>query len=242
MNRVLISAIVFFSAVAVPVGAIGLTPAEEMIVKVMKSGRVSEDRKSLLPPDIQLIPANQRDAVILRLREVQKMTGGRELFGTTVVTPVHADMLLLRMGDVFTIEKMIGHYRRYDSAGAWEYMTSVFRAAKQPKVIAYLAADFFLAEDPKKGITASGSPGDGEFVTIVPARSIFSGVMTAELIKSSKVFSPEMVEWANEALKLRRKSPDRFRELMRIWWLKNEAAIRREDYGAVVSVIEGMGK
>ena len=58
-----------------------LTPAEEMIVKVLESGRLSGDRRSFIPPDISLVPPEQREAVIFRLRETAKLKGGNSLLG-----------------------------------------------------------------------------------------------------------------------------------------------------------------
>jgi hypothetical protein len=47
------------------------TSTEEIIVKVLRSGRLSDDRQSFIPPDITLIPPEQREAVIFRLREMR---------------------------------------------------------------------------------------------------------------------------------------------------------------------------
>lgn len=215
-----------------------LTPAEEMIVKVLESGRLSGDRRSFIPPDISLVPPEQREAVIFRLRETAKLKGGNSLLGTVALSTMEADLLLLRLGDTFTIERMVKDYRAYDGMTSWGYVTESFRYARQPKIIPYLADDFCSKEDPNKGITVSPPPGSTEFAVGVPARSIFSGVMVTDLIKSSPAFSPQMKAWANRAFALRLESPERFRGLMRAWWDVNKTAFERGDYLAVIPVAE----
>lgn len=215
-----------------------LTPAEEIIVKVERSGRVSDDRRFVIPPDISLIPPEQTENVAKRLREIAAKRGGSVLLGTVSIHTMEADLLLLRMGDNFTIERMIKDYRAYNSRTSWSYVIDSFEYSRQPKIIPYLAEDFYLAEDPNKGITTKPPRDSLEFAVSVPPRSIFSGVTVTRIIEKAPEFSPEMKAWAAQAYALRLKSPAHFRELMRVWWEANKTAFERGDYQAVIPVAE----
>jgi hypothetical protein len=206
------------------------TPAEEVIRQLLAEGSVN--------CDLSVIPPAQKDAVIMRLRETARMRGGYSLLGTTVLDPMDADLLLLRIGDIFTIERMTQDYRAYDSMASWDYATRSFRYSRQPKIIPYLAEDFNAKEDPNKRITVKPRPDSGEFAVGVPARSIFSGVIVTDIIKSSPLFSPQMKAWASQAFALRLESPERFRKLMGVWWEANKAAFERGNYQAVMPVAE----
>ena len=215
--------------------SVELTAAERTIVNVERSGRLSDDRLSFIPPDISLIPAGQKEGVIARLREIATHHEA-VLLGTASIHPMSADLLLLRIGDKFTIERMVAAYRAYDTRASWSYVAQRFKSSRQPKVIPYLAEDFSMPDDPNGRITVSPPSESGDFAVGVPVRSIFSGVLVTELIQSSSFFSPELKTWAQQAFALRLKSPARFLELMRLWWKTNQAAFQREDYQAVVPV------
>jgi hypothetical protein len=207
-----------------------LPPAEESIIKVLKVGSVSGD--------LSLIPFEQRDAVIARLRETAQLKKGYSLLGTTLLDPMDADLLLLRLGDTFTIERMMKDYRKYDSMVSWGYVARSFRYARQPKLIPYLIEDVNVNEDPNKGITVKPPPNSGDFAVGVPARCIFSGVIVTDIIKSSPLFTVQMKAWASQAFAIRLESPERFQSLMRIWWEANKAAFAREDYQGVLPLAD----
>jgi hypothetical protein len=206
------------------------TAAEQVIRQLLAQGSVN--------CDLSVIPLAQKEAVIARLRETAAMKGGYSLLGTTVLDVMDADLLLLRIGDTFTIERMVQDYRAYDSMASWGYVATKFRRARQPKVIPYLAEDFYLDENPNGGITRDAPPGSMEFAVGVPARSIFSGVIVTEIIQKAPEFSPQMKLWATQGYALRLESPERFRGMMRAWWEANKAAFTRGDYKAVISVAE----
>jgi hypothetical protein len=206
------------------------TAAEQVIRQLLAQGSVN--------CDLSVIPLAQKEAVIARLRETAAMKGGYSLLGTTVLDVMDADLLLLRIGDTFTIERMIREYRAYDSMASWDYVTRSFRYARQPRIIPHLAEDFYLEENPNQGITIDPPPGSMEFAVGVPARSIFSGVIATRIIEKAPEFSPQMKAWATQAYALRMESPKRFRRMMRAWWEANKAAFARGDYKAVIPVAE----
>ncbi|MDQ3623583.1 MAG: hypothetical protein M3463_14010 [Verrucomicrobiota bacterium] len=205
------------------------TPAEEIVCEITSMAGVNTD--------ISNIPAAQRELVIAKLREIATKKGSVKI-GTTLVHPMSADLVLLRLGDQFTIERMIEDYRAYDSRTSWSYVTAEFESSRQPRLIPYLAEDFYSKEDPTKGITITPPPDSGEFAVGAPARSIFSGVIVTRIIKKAPEFSPQMKAWAHQAFALRLETPERFRNLMRVWWEANKAAFAREDYQAVIPVAE----
>jgi len=208
----------------------GLTPAEETILRVLGTGRVKAD--------LTLIPPDQKDAVIRRLREIATLKQGSVEIGDTLVHVMAADLLLLRLGDKFTMERMVQDYRAYNSTASWSYDQSQFEYSRQPLLIPYLAEDFYLEEDPTKGITVRPPPGSAEFGVSVPSRSVFSGVTVVRIVEEAPEFTQEMKAWAKQASALRRESSVRFRNLMRVFWEKNKAAFGRGDYHAVVPVTE----
>jgi len=156
--------------------------------------------------------------------------------GTVVLDPVEAELLLLRLGDTFTIERMIDVYRAYNSMSSWDYVPRMFRNARQPKVIPYLAEDFNSEEDQTALITLHPASGVEDLAVGVPARSVFSGVLVTDIIKGSSQFSPEMKAWASRAFALRLESPVRFLNTMKRWWEANKAVLEAADYGSVKSV------
>jgi hypothetical protein len=158
--------------------------------------------------------------------------------GTTRIHPIKADLLLLRLGDKFTIERMLEDYRAYDSRTSWSYVTSSFERSRQPLIIPYLAEDFYSQENPNRGIVIQPPPESMEFAVGAPPRSIFSGVVTTRIIEKAPEFSPAMKAWATQAYVVRQQSPERFRNLMRHWWDTNKAAFARGDYQSVVPVAE----
>ena len=206
-----------------------LTGPEKSIIKVLETGRVNAD--------LTLIPPEQLEGVIFRLREIAARKSDL-LLGTTLVDPAGADLLLLRLGDTFTIERMMKDYRAYDSMVSWDYVQTKFERSRQPKLIPYLAEDFSSKEDTNKGITISPPPGSTEFAVGVPPRSIFSAVTAIRIIQKSSEFTPKMKAWADQADALWIKSPGDFRNLMQNWWEANKAAFERGDYLAVVPVAE----
>ncbi len=155
-----------------------------------------------------------------------------------MISPMDADLQLLRIGDRFTIERMVKDYRTYDSNTSWDYVQTKFERSKQPRIIPYLAEDFYSKEDPRKGNMIKSSPGSMGFSVLVPPRSIFSAVTVTRIIEKSPVFSKQMKEWAIQAYGLRLKSPSRFQKLMQGWWETNKAAFASADYQNVVSVTE----
>ena len=183
--------------------AANLTPAEETIVKVLESGRMSDDRRSLIPPDISLVPPQLKEAVISRLQDTARLKGGYSLLGTVVLDLTESDLLLLSLGDDFTIERMMKDYRAYDSMASWDYVTRTFQYSRQPKIIPYLAEDFYSKEDPNTGINVTPPPNSGEFAVSVPARSTFSGVIVTRIISKAPEFSPQLKVWADQAYALR---------------------------------------
>ena len=209
--------------------AASLTPVERTIDAVLDTGMVNAD--------LSLIPPEQKEAVVAKLREIARLNGDYKI-GTTLVSARTADLLLLRLGDKVTIERMIRDYRRYDSLGSWGYDTDSFEYSRQPLLIPYLAGDFDATEDVHKVLTIKESPGDDGIVVGAPVRSIFSAILVTRIIRDSPVFGPEMKVWAKGAMELRSESPERFRILMRVWWEANKAAFVREDYWAVVPVAE----
>ena len=188
--------------------------------------------------DFSKISAQQREGVVIKLREIAKEKGSYVLLGTAMISPMSADLQLLRLGDTFTIERMMMDYRAYDSMTSWGYVQTEFERSRQPKLIPYLAEDFYSKEDPNGGITVSPPPDSSDFAVGVPPRSIFSGVTVTRIIEKSPAFSPQMKAWAYQAFSLRLESPERFRTLMRVWWDANRAAFERGDYQAVRPVAE----
>jgi hypothetical protein len=215
---------------ALPLNAISapLAPAEETIRHLLEFGS----------SDLSIVTPELRPAVVEKMREVARRKGGWVLLGTTTFSPMEADLLLLRLGDKFTIERMMEDYRAYDSRTSWSYVTSRFEYSQQPLIIPYLAEDFYSQENPQGGITIKPPPESMEFAVGAPPRSIFSGVVTTRIIEKAPEFSAEMKAWATQAYVVRQKSPERFRNLMRHWWDTNKAAFERGDYAAVVPVAE----
>lgn len=207
-----------------------LTPAEETLLRVLATGQVKAD--------LSLIPPEQKEAVVSRLREIAQQKEGTVEVGTASVHVMTADLLLLRLGDRFTMERMVQDYRAYNSMVSWSYVQTQFEDSRQPLLIPYLAEDFYLDEDPSKGITVRPPPDSTEFGASVPSRSVFSGVTAVRIIEKAPEFSPEMKAWVTQAYALRRESSLRFRNLMRTFWEKNKDAFGRQDYQAVVPVTE----
>ena len=207
-----------------------LTKAEALICQVLATGIGSADLTLILP--------EHKQGVMQRLREIAAKKSGDIMLGTVSVHTMAADLLLLRLGDDFTIERMMGDYRTYDSMASWSYVTKEFERSRQPKIIPYLAEDFYSQEDPNTGINVTPPPDSGDFAVSVPARSTFSGVIATRIIAKAPEFRPEMKAWAEQAYALRIQSADRFRNLLRAWWEVNKAAFARQDYQAVVPLTE----
>lgn len=208
-----------------------LTPADQTLLRVLDTGQVKAD--------LTLIPSDQKADVILRLRQVAAITQGVSMqIGNALVHKETADLLLLRLGDKFTMERMIRGYQTYDSPQAWVYDQEMFERSRQPLLIPYLAQDFYLNEDPKGGVTTNEPPDSTDFVVSAPARSIFSGITAVRIIKEAPEFTKEMKAWAQQAYAVRLASPARFRGLMLAWWNVNKKAFERGEYGAVVPVAE----
>jgi len=206
-----------------------LTPADQTLIRVLETGQIKAD--------LTLIPPDQRTDIIFRLRRIAAITQGvSQEVGNSIVHKDTADLLLLRLGDKFTIERMIQDYRAYNSPHAWVYDQHLFELSSQPLLIPYLAQDFYLNEDTAKGFATGEPPDATEFVISGPPRSIFSGVTVVRLIQNVPEFTEEMKAWARQAYDVRLASPERFRNLMRVFWEKNKAAFERQDYRAVVPV------
>lgn len=207
-----------------------LTSAEQTLLKVLDTGEVKAD--------LTLIPPEQKEAVVSRLREIAQQKEGSVEVGNALVHVSTADLLLLRLGDTFTMDRMMRDYRAYNSMSSWGYAQNMFEYSQQPLLIPYLAQDLYLEEDPSKGITVAPPPDSDEFAVTVPPRSIFSGVTMVRIIEKSPAFSEAMKAWTKQAYALRRESASRFRSLMQAFWERNKEAFDRKDYGAVVPVAE----
>jgi hypothetical protein len=172
-----------------------------------------------------------RSAVIARLREVA--TRKINHIGTASLSADNAQIVLMRLGDDQTIKQVIEEYRQYNSQYALAHVPDMLEWSHQPRAIPYLAQDFYLNDDPSAGVVQKP---DVDFGTSAPARSIFSAIISLEIIKRAPEFAPSLKTWAKDAYQLRLKNPKAFRAMMKFWWDENKNAFLSKSCDAVQAI------
>lgn len=182
--------------------------------------------------DLSSISPGDRKKTIDLLRKFRS----REIKEVSTIVPNQsgAEILLVRLNDSETIDKMISVYQKYNSRAAWSYIPKTFERAAQPAVIPYLAGDYFGDEPANANYGKEGST--TEFGIIGPPKSIYSGVITLRVIQAAPEFNVELKHWAKEVYELRIRNPEGFRKLMRQWWEQNKEAFEKGDYASVTAV------
>jgi hypothetical protein len=183
-------------------------------------------RESPQKVSLSEITAAKRDAVVMLLRDVatHKVTS----IGAVLPDAGSADIILLRLNDKSTIERMISAYRAsYGSRGSF-WLAEHLELAAQAAVIPYLAEDFFLDDGDKSTIVREGVGG----LRVIP-RSAFSGLTTLRIAAASEQFGMETRAWAKQRQTTSIYPLQDFRTEMRRWWRENETAFRKGEYQAV---------
>lgn len=176
--------------------------------------------------DFSLVNDGNRESVV----EVLRAIADREVtqIGHSSMSARSAEVLLLGLGDIPTIERQIEVYQEYKGRDAWQHIPQNFEWSKQPLIIPYLAEDLFLPGSVMVGVGFSPS---GE--VLIPNRSTYSGLISLRIIEASSEFSDEMKEWARQTIRFLFKDRNAFREQMRTWWKQNEEHFKQQDYAAV---------
>lgn len=212
--------VIFFAALVADI----VSPAtDEKAVELM-----SRSIKS----DLSIVSPSERTAVVARVREVG--FGKLRQIGTASVDRIDAQIVLVRLGDTESIERLMQEYRRYDSMYAWDTIPRIFQVSRQPSVIAYLAEDLSSKDDPNRNIVSNPPPDSTEFGVTATNRSVYSGVIITRVIEDSPEFSPALKKWAKDMYEVRLANPGNFRDSMRTWWEENRDAFRKGDYKSVV--------
>lgn len=121
--------IVLLSLVSVA-SAVVRDPIDEIVAKV--TSRAFESDLS------QITPSNEA-AVMAKLRQVAYGTRSFTMLGTAMVDRDNARVILIRLGDGPTIEKVVSNFERYDSPSAVGHVPDLLVGARQPLVIPALA-------------------------------------------------------------------------------------------------------
>lgn len=205
-------------SVAVKAASDGTSPSELKVRRLVADSITS---------DLSIIGSDS-NTVLPLLRDIA--TGKINHIGGASVSQDNAQIVLIRLGDDQTIQQVVAQYQQYDSRYSLAHIPDMFEWSNQPQIITYLASDFYLNEDATKSINQKEDPG---FAVTAPVRSIYSAVISLEIIKRSPEFRPDMKAWAKDAYALRFKDPAKFRHLMQAWWQENKDAFRQKNYSAV---------
>ena len=177
--------------------------------------------------DLSVVTNENRDAATKLLREIA--IGKVTKIGTVLPDNISAEVVLIRLNDGETINRLIESYRaNYGSRGSF-WLAEHLEWAGQASVIPLLAADFFLEDGNQGRINREGKGGG---LRVIP-RSAFSGITALRITIASKQFSDETRAWANERLMQDCYPYDKFRAEMRLWWKQNYGAFAKGDYKAV---------
>ena len=222
----MIRAVTILSALSI----LGSTRAE--LVKNVENYLVGDPKGSKL----QVVTPEIREEVIMRLRRTaygfDSDTGAKmEHRNKTAL------LVLLRLGDVPTIEDVMREY--HETPGEWEWeknrsgvvglLDGTFPDSAQPLLIPYLAREFFredlhTADD--EVMEREGFPG-----------SVGSAFYAIGIMKKSPVFNAPVRKWAEKAdwaLRLHTgRDIVKYREVMQQWWWDNAKHFEAKDYGAV---------
>jgi len=184
-------------------------------------------------PDIESL---NKQKIVSILRDVA--AGKISRMGRTVVTPRRAQIALLRVGDDKSIEEAIAQFRGYNSRFAWAGLPKAMEWSHHPKLIPFLAEDFFRDENPNQYLKSKPQVGTTEATVVVPPRSVYAGTIAMHIIKRELAFSDELKEWAEKMISLRFSDVSKFRDTMRQWWKANKDHFEAEEYKKVKSFIE----
>ncbi len=177
--------------------------------------------------DLTLVTEQNRDKVFTVLRGIAD--GEITQIGKSSMGESDAAMVLMRLGDIPTIERQIAIFREYKGRDAWQHIPQYFEWSRQPLIIPYLAEDLFLPGSVTEG---TGFSSGGE--VLIPNRSTYAGLTALRIIEASEgIFSPEVKQWASDTHDLLFKDRNAFREQMRTWWKQNEEHFKNRDYAAV---------
>lgn len=194
-----------------------LTPPEQAALRLLSDPRID------MSPKEEVL----RVEVIEILREIAK--GDRRRIRGYGFSIFDGQLVLLRLGDDETIQTIIDQYRQNYETSLTAQTSQLIESSAQPKLLPYLAEDFFLDEDVRREVVVMGAFDSIGF----PVRSIFSGVLAGRIIAAAKGFTLEMKGWIQDLLQIRYRDRSAYRQTLRNWWRQNGDLVRQGRYGDV---------
>lgn len=174
--------------------------------------------------DLSLIDDTNRQGMITLLRDIatRKVTQ----IGTTLPDSMAAQIVLLRLADPETIQRVVSDFRTmYGRRRSFELAEDLELAA-HGAALPYLANDFSRQDGDKSTILKDG----GARIRVIP-QSAFSGVTTLRIIIASDQFPPEVRQWAKERLIQGAYPFDKLRDDVALWWEQNGKLVSNGLYG-----------
>lgn len=174
--------------------------------------------------DLCLIDDANRPAMLALPRDIATHKVTR--IGTVLPDDLAAQIVLIRLADVETIQRVVSDYRTlYGKRRSFELAEDLELAANGA-AIPYLAEDFSRQDGDKSAILNEG----GARIRVIP-RSAFSRVITLRIIIASEQFPPEVRQWAKERLSQGAHPFDKLRNDVALWWEQNSRFVSSGMYG-----------
>ena len=174
--------------------------------------------------DLSVVDDANRAEIIARARSVAK----REKVGNDI----GANILLLRLGDIETMQRLMNDYHQSYGTDALERVPFLFARARQPLLIPLLASDLYLPAG--KGLPPPIRPGQ-DVIVILTLQASSANLILENVIRSTE-FDQKLRVWAKKFQRNRFGKQDEFVAQMKTWWEQNQKSFEAKNYAAVAAL------